>query len=267
LTFDPAPRSTVASVDGLKVSELAGRSGVPASTVRYYEQQGLLPARRSSSGYRLYDDLAVDRLAFIGTAKGLGLELTEIRRLLEPWQHGQCSDVQRELLPLLERRLAQTRDRMRELDGFADRLALAHAQLEAIERDGPCDPSCTSLGRTESVAGTVLAALPLVDRAGGGDAIACSLGAADREDRVRAWGAVLAAVTERTAIHGGVRLTFEPDRLEVADLARLAASEVECCGFFDLTLHLGPPVRLDARAPEDALVLVHELFGEPGDPV
>jgi MerR family transcriptional regulator, copper efflux regulator len=62
-------------MDGLKVSELAGRTGVPASTVRFYDAEGLLSARRSSSGYRLYDDSAVERLRFIGTAKSLGLPL------------------------------------------------------------------------------------------------------------------------------------------------------------------------------------------------
>jgi MerR family copper efflux transcriptional regulator len=253
-------------VDGLKVSELASRSGVPASTVRYYEQEGLLPARRSTAGYRLYEEVAVDRLAFIGTAKSLGLPLPEIRQLLEPWQHGQCSDVQHELLPLVEQRLTETRERVRELNTFADRLTRAHAQLEAIERQGPCDPSCTFLGRTETVAGPVLTSLPLADASDvttDSAPIACGLDAADREQRAQHWRQVLAALTQREAIPGGVRLTFDRDRTRVAELAELAASEVECCSFFDLTLHIGPPVRLDACAPEDALVLVHELFGEP----
>ena len=246
----------------MKVSELAGRSGVPASTVRYYEQEGLLPARRSSAGYRLYDEPAVDRLAFIGTAKTLGLPLPKIRRLLEPWQHGQCSDVQRALLPLVERRSTETRDRIRELEAFADRLDRAHTQLEAIERDGPCDPSCALLGRTESVAGPVLTSLPIVAPTGISEAIACSLEAGDREDRAEHWRRVLALVTERTAIPGGVKLTFAPD-LPIGELAELAASETECCSFFQLSLHLGPPVRLDAQAPDEGLALVHELFGEP----
>lgn len=265
LTFESTCRSSVGFVKGLKVSELAGRSGVPASTVRYYEQEGLLPARRSPAGYRLYDEVAVDRLAFIGTAKSLGLPLTEIRQLLEPWQHGQCSDVQHELLPLVERRIAETRGRIRELTAFADRLARAHAQLEAIERHGPCDPSCAFLGRPETVAGPMLTALPLADVSGATDdaTIACGLDAADREQRARHWRDVLAAVTKREAVPRGVRLTFDPDHARVGELAGLAASEVECCRFFDLTLHLGPPVQLEARAPGEALVLVHELFGEP----
>ncbi|MEJ2863747.1 MerR family transcriptional regulator [Actinomycetospora flava] len=40
-------------MDGWRVSELADRAGVPASTVRYDDTEGLLPARRSASGYAL----------------------------------------------------------------------------------------------------------------------------------------------------------------------------------------------------------------------
>ena len=134
-------------MDGLKVSELARRSGVPATTVRFYDAEGLLPARRSSSGYRLYDEAAVERLSFIGTAKSLGLPLTEIRRLLEPWEHGLCRDVQSELAPLLEQRITETHHRIDELRAFAARLVRACDQLAAIERIGPCDPSCAFLGR------------------------------------------------------------------------------------------------------------------------
>jgi MerR family transcriptional regulator, copper efflux regulator len=244
------------------VSELSRRSGVPASTVRYYEQEGMLPARRSSSGYRLYDEVAVDRLAFIGTAKSLGLPLAEIRRLLEPWQHGECSDVQHELLPLVEQRMAETRDRIRELRAFADRLFRAHAQLEAIERQGPCDPSCAFLGRAETVVGPVLGSLPLA--ASADDAvIACGLDGADREARAAQWREVLSAATARVAIPGGVRVTFDRARLRLVDLVELAEAESRCCSFVDLVVHVGPPVRLDATAPDRALVLVYELFGEP----
>ena len=245
------------------VSELARRSGVPATTVRYYDEQGLLPARRSASGYRLFDDVAVDRLAFIGTAKSLGLPLPEIRRLLEPWQHGQCSDVQHELLPLIERSITETQERIRELGEFADRLARAHAQLGSIERDGPCDPSCAFLGRRETVAGPALASLPLADAADN-TVIACGLALADREARAQQWRDALAAVAERVAIPGGVRVTFDRARVRLGDVAELAEAESQCCSFFALSLHIGPPLQLDATAPADALILVYELFGEPG---
>ena len=247
----------------MTVSELARRCGVPASTVRYYDDRGLLSARRSSSGYRLYDDSATDRLAFIGTAKTLGLPLSEIRRLLEPWQHGLCADVQDQLAPLLDRRVAETHERIAELRLFADRLARAREQLADIDREGPCDPSCTFLGRDRPAAPPMTLASIRQAPATEPDEIACTLGASERADRAAAWGAVLAGVAGRTSIPGGVRLTFDPDRADIGRLAELAASEADCCRFFDLTLHLGRPPTLDARAPDDALVLVHELFGEP----
>ncbi|GAA4862035.1 MerR family transcriptional regulator [Actinomycetospora straminea] len=245
----------------MTVSELAGRSGVPASTVRFYGREGLLPARRSPSGYRLYDEGAVDRLAFIATAKGLGLTLPEIRRLLAPWQHGACPDVRHELVPLVERHLAETRERGLELTAFADHLVRARAQLEVLDRQGPCGPSCTRLGQTGAVVGPTPPALPVAGP--GTEVIACSLDAADREDRAAHWRTVLGAVVERVAIPGGVRLTVDTDRVALGELAELAAAEARCCPFLDLALHLGPPVRLEVRAPDEARVLVHELFGEP----
>ena len=261
LTFESTSRFSVDEVNGLKVSELARRSGVPATTVRFYDAEGLLPARRSSSGYRLFDDDAVDRLNFIGTAKSLGLPLPEIRRLLQPWEHGLCSDVQGELAPLLERHLADTEERIAQLRDFAGRLQRAQQQLAAIDRDGPCDPSCAFLGRDHPTTPNLMA-LPLAST-NDGPAIACTLDGSERTERADRWRAALTAVTGRVAIPDGVRLTFDPARAHVGELAELAAAESGCCSFFDLSLHFTDPPTMEVRAPADALVLVHELFGEP----
>jgi DNA-binding transcriptional MerR regulator len=66
----------------MRISQLAERTGVPATTLRFYETAGLLPAERTRSGYRVYGEEAVERLAFIGAAEGLGLPLEEIAELL-----------------------------------------------------------------------------------------------------------------------------------------------------------------------------------------
>ncbi|WP_257141802.1 MerR family transcriptional regulator [Streptomyces sp. sk226] len=57
----------------MRISQLAERSGVPATTLRFSEGAGRLPADRTPAGYRLYGEAAVERLAFIGAAKHLGL--------------------------------------------------------------------------------------------------------------------------------------------------------------------------------------------------
>ena len=68
---------------GLRIGLLADRVGVNPKTIRYYEQIGLLaqPAR-TDSGYRMYDEDAVDQLSFIRAAQGFGLTLDEIREVL-----------------------------------------------------------------------------------------------------------------------------------------------------------------------------------------
>ena len=146
-----------------------------------------------------------------------------------------------------------------ELTEFTDRLVRARAQLAPIDRTGPCDPSCSFLGRTATGADPEPATLPTADAVS-----ACGLDAVDREGRVRQWREVLTAVTVREAIPGGLRLTFDRSQIDLHELVDLAEAESRCCSFFDLSLHIGPPLRLDATAPDEAPVVVHELLGAPG---
>lgn len=70
----------------LTISQLARRSGVPATTLRYYEKVGVIPpATRNHSGYRLYDEQALARLAFVQRAKALGVELDDLADLVRLW--------------------------------------------------------------------------------------------------------------------------------------------------------------------------------------
>ncbi len=69
----------------MTIGELARKAGVNVQTVRYYERDGLLPQahRWPDSGYRDFDDEALQRLRFIRSAKELGFTLREIKELLE----------------------------------------------------------------------------------------------------------------------------------------------------------------------------------------
>ncbi len=68
---------------GLKIGEVAKLSGTTIKAIRFYEARGLLPRpARSPSGYRLYADRDLKRLAFIRRAKLLGLPLAKIRDLV-----------------------------------------------------------------------------------------------------------------------------------------------------------------------------------------
>ena len=68
----------------LKVGDIAREAEVNIQTVRYYERRGLvLPAGRSSGGYRLYTLDAVRVVRFVKRAQALGFSLDEVAKLLE----------------------------------------------------------------------------------------------------------------------------------------------------------------------------------------
>lgn len=269
----------------MKISQLAERTGVPTTTLRYYESAGLLPAGRTASGYRVYGDDAVERLAFIGAAKHLGLPLEEIAELLTVWESGACAEVKADLRPRVAARLRSAERRVTELDAFAASLGRALDHLDALpDRPGRCDPECGFLSPAASSASSVPAPLPPAPThvpdvgpvavgsapraAARGQAerwrttpIACSLPADGLPARTDAWrDAVQGGV--RTAIPDGLRLTLPIER--AATIAELAADEQRCCPFFDFRLHLdGPELGLEVRAPEGATRLLVDLFGEP----
>jgi MerR family redox-sensitive transcriptional activator SoxR len=66
-------------MDGLlTISEIAKRSGVAASALRFYEQRGLIRSERAGSGHRRYARSVLRRIAFIVFAQKVGLSLDEI---------------------------------------------------------------------------------------------------------------------------------------------------------------------------------------------
>lgn len=66
----------------MRIGELAKLSELPTSTIRFYEQKGLLPkAERSAGGYRQYDNAALDRLQIIKFAQSVGFSLDELPKI------------------------------------------------------------------------------------------------------------------------------------------------------------------------------------------
>jgi MerR family redox-sensitive transcriptional activator SoxR len=68
--------------DVLTIGELAARSGVAASALRFYEEQGLIHSERNDSGHRRYPRAVIRLVAFIVFAQKVGLSLDEIRKEL-----------------------------------------------------------------------------------------------------------------------------------------------------------------------------------------
>jgi DNA-binding transcriptional MerR regulator len=88
------------------IGKLATQLGLNPRTLRYYETLGLLPPPiRTVSGYRIYDEETLQRLVFVIKAKGLGITLKEIRKILAIRENGKfpCRSVQRLLQEHVER--------------------------------------------------------------------------------------------------------------------------------------------------------------------
>lgn len=104
----------------MKIGELATRSGLSQSRIRFYEKIGLLKAvDRRSNGYRVYPKDALVVLEVIATAQGAGFSLDEIRTLmpgdLEKWDHGALMDTLRTKvveIGRLQERLTRTKARL-----------------------------------------------------------------------------------------------------------------------------------------------------------
>jgi DNA-binding transcriptional MerR regulator len=124
---------------GLLIGELAARTGVTPSTIRYYESTGLLePPARSRSGYRRYPEHVAEELHFIRKAQALGFSLDELATILQLSRIGRapCADV----LAMARAHLTAVEERIQQLARFRDHLA-----TEIQKWDGRSQPTCEGL--------------------------------------------------------------------------------------------------------------------------
>jgi len=96
------------------IGQLAAAVGIPISTIRFYERTGLFkPDARTGGNYRAYGERALDRLRFIRSAQATGFSLDDVRELLSlTHSDGPPCD---EVLTLTQKRLAEVRERLKEL--------------------------------------------------------------------------------------------------------------------------------------------------------
>ena len=66
----------------MNIKDVAIRAGLPAKTIRYYEEIGLITPLRQANGYRAFRESDLHKLAFIGRARSLGFTIEECRALL-----------------------------------------------------------------------------------------------------------------------------------------------------------------------------------------
>ena len=70
----------------MNVGDAARHAGLPAKTIRYYEEIGLIAPQRAGNGYRDYSGDDVHRLAFLKRARNLGFSIDDCRQLMALYQ-------------------------------------------------------------------------------------------------------------------------------------------------------------------------------------
>ena len=120
------------------IGELAERAGTSPRTLRYYETHGLVRARRSANGYRVYDDAEIDVVHQIRKLLAVGFSLDDIRPFVACLRAGNATGhVCPDSVAVLRRKLAET-------DACIERLAAIRRQLQTqlahaiARREDPC---------------------------------------------------------------------------------------------------------------------------------
>lgn len=180
MTLKSSSRCHTDLMAGLRIGEAATRAGTSTATIRYYERAGLMPRPpRSTGGYRLYSDRAVEELRFIRRAQALGFSLDEIRGLLQLSRGGvaPCSRV----ISLATTHLALLDERIQRLHAFRQQLAAALDKWRSDKCGFTSKGLCDLLGDGEAAADSLRLAMlrqPLHRRRRRASAIPLSL--ADR---------------------------------------------------------------------------------------
>jgi MerR family Zn(II)-responsive transcriptional regulator of zntA len=109
---------------------------VNTDSIRFYERQGLLsPANKTDSGYRLYTDDAVRRIAFVKRAQQCGFSLAEIRELLQ--MHSDDPSARRNAYSLAAEKQVQIQKTLAALQAMANALSCV---LDSRREENSRDP-------------------------------------------------------------------------------------------------------------------------------
>lgn len=109
----------------LTIGQVAERSGIAASAIRYYEAEGLLPQPLRRGTWRVYDEAVLDQLALLELARGAGFSVAEMKQLLAGFK-GRT--------PPGERWRKLTRSKLVELDARIEEAQKMKAVLRTITR-------------------------------------------------------------------------------------------------------------------------------------
>ncbi|WP_283177838.1 Cu(I)-responsive transcriptional regulator [Gemmobacter sp. 24YEA27] len=97
----------------MNIKDVAARAGLPAKTIRYYEEIGLIRPLRAANGYRAFRESDLHKLAFLGRSRSLGFTIEECRALMALYEDQ--SRASADVKALAQSHLAQIAAKIKEL--------------------------------------------------------------------------------------------------------------------------------------------------------
>ena len=122
----------------MNIGDAAQTAGLPAKTIRYYEDIGLVKPPRDANGYRAFRQSDVHKLTFLARARALGFTIEDCRNLLALWEDS--NRASEDVRQIAEQHLAQIAAKISDLQKM-------HNTLSDLVRDcaGNQRPDCPIL--------------------------------------------------------------------------------------------------------------------------
>lgn len=131
----------------MNIGDVSARSGLPAKTIRYYEDIGLVKPLRGGNGYRTFREQELHKLTFLARARALGFTIEDCRTLMALYDdEGRASsDVKR----VANQHLVQIEEKITGLNAMRD--TLSHLIAECAGDHRPDCPILKDLGGLSSL--------------------------------------------------------------------------------------------------------------------
>jgi DNA-binding transcriptional MerR regulator len=124
-----------------QIGEVARELGINPKTIRYYEEIGLIPtAQRTETGYRVYDQADIDRLAFILRARALDFSLDGIGEILALRENGEAPCLY--VTELVQQQIAAIEDKIAVLTQLRHELEEIDRTAQALPRESIANKEC-----------------------------------------------------------------------------------------------------------------------------
>lgn len=119
----------------MNIGEVSERTGLPAKTIRYYEDIDLVTPKRASNGYRVYEDDDLHQLAFVQRSRSFGFSIEECRLLLSLYEDDARSSADVKAIAL---------SKISEIDRKLSELKSLKTTLQALAKNchGDDKPNC-----------------------------------------------------------------------------------------------------------------------------